>query len=190
MTTVKFSAGSDTCAQGGAEYQHIETLRNDSIQCDSFDYLLQERPRTINRSEQMEQVSLAQSRGTRPLQPQLTYVRDPLKHEFPTSCNHEGPCGLDDTQANCACAINRTWCFADCGCHPTTCKRMFQGCQCLSRCDGRRPRRQISFDCIPGRCGCATCGKDPSPKLPRLSVRPSIRKIHNQFLEGDLVALT
>lgn len=138
----------------------------------------------------MEQVSLAQSRGTRPLQPQLTYVRDPLKHEFPTSCNHEGPCGLDDTQANCACAINRTWCFADCGCHPTTCKRMFQGCQCLSRCDGRRPRRQISFDCIPGRCGCATCGKDPSPKLPRLSVRPSIRKIHNQFLEGDLVALT
>src|ERR1700743_3715143 len=106
----------------------------------------------------MDRVTPVPSRRPRPPQPQLTYVRDPLKHEYPTACDHKGSCGLDDTQASCACAVNRTWCFVDCGCDPSTCQRMFQGCRCLSRCDGHCPCRQISFDCIPGRCGCTTCG--------------------------------
>jgi hypothetical protein len=84
------------------------------------------------------------------------YVRKVLEHKVPGPCLHQEPCGLVPN-SGCACSVNRTKCFADCGCDKNTCSRLSPGCDCPGGCDRRCPCRLISFDCIPGRCTCQDC---------------------------------
>ena len=84
------------------------------------------------------------------------YVRKVLEHKVPGPCLHPGPCGLVPN-SDCACSVNRTKCFADCGCDKDTCSRLSPWCDCPRGCDRRCPCRLISFDCIPGRCKCQGC---------------------------------
>ncbi len=118
--------------------------------------------------------------------PQLDYVQLPLKHDYPGACHHLGPCGKTDVQDNCACAVNRTWCFADCQCDSSLCQRKWPGCQCSAGCEQGCPCRQISFDCIPGQCRCNGCyNTDKAKVAPRLVVRDSMIKNANRGLFAD-----
>ena len=99
----------------------------------------------------------------------MTYVQRHLDHQHPTACKHEDSCGLDDSYLSCACAINHTWCFMDCGCNPATCQRVFQGWRCSPCGNSQCPCRQISYDCT-DRCGCTSKCRDLSPKFPRFKI--------------------
>jgi len=123
--------------------------------------------------------------GDKPLL-ELDHALSPLTQEYPHACHHSGPCGLTNSDANCACAVNRTWCFADCTCDASACQRMYQGCQCLKSCGSSCPCRQIAFDCILERCGCSGCGNTAATRLaPRLSVQTSKIKNAGRGLFAD-----